>query len=265
MGPHVFACGNQRGQHKGRSAQKLQWGRTFLRAEIAAWRGVRCELEGLQWGRTFLRAEIRIGNRWPHLVRNASMGPHVFACGNPANPMHPVVALELQWGRTFLRAEIVPIGEYRNGSVCASMGPHVFACGNFFDMMYSLRSLRCFNGAARFCVRKSSARTIFASQAPNASMGPHVFACGNSIRSTLAEPPKSASMGPHVFACGNRAAASIEDARPLASMGPHVFACGNQPAKRARLLREDTLQWGRTFLRAEITRRHANTPARQQL
>ena len=161
------------------------------------------------------------------MIIPASMGPHVFACGNPLYPKHPVVALELQWGRTFLRAEIVPIGEYRNGSVCASMGPHVFACGNFFDMMYSLRSLRCFNGAARFCVRKSSARTIFASQAPNASMGPHVFACGNSIRSTLAEPPKSASMGPHVFACGNPRAIR----RPV-------------PARK--------LQWGRTFLRAEI-------------
>ena len=59
----------------------------------------------LQWGRTFLRAEIMCGQRRTKMIA------------------------KLQWGRTFLRAEI------RRDRGRAATG-------------------QCFNGAARFCVRK---------------------------------------------------------------------------------------------------------------
>ena len=107
MGPHVFACGNRATQRALYAERSLQWGRTFLRAEILGATMERCgrptgfngaarfcvrkseagKIGGettreLQWGRTFLRAEI--------------------ACSSGT----PLVELKLQWGRTFLRAEI---------------------------------------------------------------------------------------------------------------------------------------------------------------
>src|SRR5579875_3229410 len=59
MGPHVFACGN-RGLEAAAvfAARLLQWGRTFLRAEMAWEQDDRPAALQLQWGRTFLRAEI---------------------------------------------------------------------------------------------------------------------------------------------------------------------------------------------------------------
>src|SRR5579875_3388314 len=133
--------------------------------------------------------------------RTASMGPHVFACGNWGCRLPVGPGEALQWGRTFLRAEI------------ATGSPP------------SRRSWR-FNGAARFCVRKSEVNLAREARQA-ASMGPHVFACGNG------RPRHRARHGSH------------------ASMGPHVFACGNF---RIMINREETqrLQWGRTFLRAEI-------------
>jgi len=83
----------------------------------------------LQWGRTFLRAEIRgvtITRTRPGL---ASMGPHVFACGNVADRHTGDHPKGLQWGRTFLRAEISSAASCKRRS-------------------------KSFNGAARFCVRK---------------------------------------------------------------------------------------------------------------
>src|SRR5579875_2037912 len=107
MGPHVFACGNlaleqylpakrptlQWGRTflraEIRSARpllsrpnQLQWGRTFLRAEIALASNKGWEQFELQWGRTFLRAEIPDGGYMCRECVEASMGPHVFACGN---------------------------------------------------------------------------------------------------------------------------------------------------------------------------------------
>src|SRR5579875_1602972 len=133
MGPHVFACGNQNSSYDRTRYRWLQWGRTFLRAEIG-WAPSRIDrrLLRLQWGRTFLRAEISLSrpaytfgygaSMGPHVFacgnapqrpsrlssRRASMGPHVFACGNaPLSSAHPVLCGQLQWGPTFLRAEIL--------------------------------------------------------------------------------------------------------------------------------------------------------------
>src|SRR5579875_787980 len=64
------------------------------------------EIDGLQWGRTFLRAEIRFFHELQSTATPASMGPHVFACGNTSNSSR------------------------RHTDHPASMGPHVFACGN---------------------------------------------------------------------------------------------------------------------------------------
>src|SRR5579875_3393334 len=83
MGPHVFACGNiTLSGIKFAIAFVLQWGRTFLRAEIYSRHRPQSHRYELQWGRTFLRAEIYFDMRGQ------------------------ISALKLQWGRTFLRAEI---------------------------------------------------------------------------------------------------------------------------------------------------------------
>ena len=37
-----------------------------------------------------------------------------------------------------------------------------------------------------------------------------------------------------------------------ASMGPHVFACGNMIDANGEIVQFRQLQWGRTFLRAEM-------------
>src|SRR5579875_2166822 len=131
------------------------------------------------------------------------------------------------------------------------MGPHVFACGNSVRDCTTSTDGDSFNGAARFCVRKSEP----AARSPallRASMGPHVFACGNSsgpVYGTMVTVPlqwgrtflraeirrrgrqsdaiKNASMGPHVFACGNHSLRAGFVTSAAASMGPHVFACGN--------------------------------------
>src|SRR5579875_3753094 len=82
MGPHVFACGNRATQRALYAERALQWGRTFLRAEILGASAGRISAVLLQWGRTFLRAEIRSTARSATSMRS------------------------LQWGRTFLRAEM---------------------------------------------------------------------------------------------------------------------------------------------------------------
>src|SRR5579875_625473 len=84
----------------------------------------------------------------------ASMGPHVFACGNQLARNPPSLPEELQWGRTFLRAEIATTRSPAVAGRKASMGPHVFACGNSTRALLRQADSRGFNGAARFCVRK---------------------------------------------------------------------------------------------------------------
>src|SRR5579875_225257 len=135
---------------------QLQWGRTFLRAEIEEmiYQAYR-EAGGFNGAARFcVRKSCGAAERKGEGVY-ASMGPHVFACGNRA-----------------------PHGGHTIPGEGASMGPHVFACGNPRTWpCHSHRSLR-FNGAARFCVRKFSV-ACGPSSAFEASMGPHVFACGN--------------------------------------------------------------------------------------
>src|SRR5579875_887393 len=107
MGPHVFACGNLSPRPERGRKERLQWGRTFLRAEI------------------------------------------IYAFRDP------LAALRLQWGRTFLRAEIRILLIEQVLVAIASMGPHVFACGNSIEAPAEMPIGTGFNGAARFCVRKS--------------------------------------------------------------------------------------------------------------
>src|SRR5579875_361527 len=187
MGPHVFACGNY--DYTGFEvfqALELQWGRTFLRAEI------RRSRRGRPPGRRFNGA-ARFCVRKSYRIWHNRMW-----------------RLALQWGRTFLRAEI------RGRGRAPASGAR-------------------FNGAARFCVRKCRREPIGVVGA-EASMGPHVFACGN-----LSE------RGPVWYVSA-------------ASMGPHVFACGNYDYTGFEVFQALELQWGRTFLRAEIRRSRRGRP-----
>src|SRR5579875_576395 len=187
MGPHVFACGNY--DYTGFEvfqALELQWGRTFLRAEI------RRSRRGRPPGRRFNGA-ARFCVRKSYRIWHNRMW-----------------RLALQWGRTFLRAEI------RGRGRAPASGAR-------------------FNGAARFCVRKCRREPIGVVGA-EASMGPHVFACGN-----LSEPGAVWYVS-------------------AASMGPHVFACGNYDYTGFEVFQALELQWGRTFLRAEIRRSRRGRP-----
>ena len=110
-----------------------------------------------------------------------------------------------------------------------------------------------FNGAARFCVRKLGSlggefRQVYGF---NGAARFCVRKCvRRHVRNNTAQ---QASMGPHVFACGNYLRGVQSGARARASMGPHVFACGND-IRLHLTANDDGLQWGRTFLRAEIMR-----------
>jgi len=78
-----------------------------LRAEItrriACWRTPRV----LQWGRTFLRAEI-LTDRRCSVRRRASFNGAARFCVRKfdVDGAYAAEATQLQWGRTFLRAEI---------------------------------------------------------------------------------------------------------------------------------------------------------------
>src|SRR5579875_2198816 len=139
----------------------------------------------------------------------------------------------LQWGRTLLRAEIPARLSSALADRLASMGPHAFACGN-----------------CRAAHQRASPHL--------ASMGPHAFACGNEGELERVRDRGHASMGPHAFACGNVSRFPIPTEHLRASMGPHAFACGNSRPYMAWPTK-NSLQWGRTLLRAEIgsTIRHA--------
>src|SRR5579875_1238893 len=253
MGPHVFACGNRESMRTEATMTQLQWGRTFLRAEIR--RHVRWRLgqQRLQWGRTFLRAEI-----WhfhPHPAeppgfngaarfcvrkfgasrrrprrRTASMGPHVFACGNREYEMKERQKRELQWGRTFLRAEI-DLHEPLGLTDFQLQWGRTFLRAEILDDRRRPCGPYSFNGAARFCVRKYG---VAQSQADRAG----------------------ASMGPHVFACGNPDAFRLGDVASLLQWG-RTFLRAEILSKTPRCWPVFRLQWGRTFLRAEIS--HAST------
>src|SRR5579875_2004252 len=132
MGPHVFACGNPAASSSGRSElSRLQWGRTFLRAEICSTRTVRsfsfasfngaarfcvrkCEIKEtlaieemvLQWGRTFLRAEITTDDSSLTLAVELQWGRTFLRAEMKTSPTGSIAVEQLQWGRTFLRAEI---------------------------------------------------------------------------------------------------------------------------------------------------------------
>src|SRR5579875_396967 len=138
MGPHVFACGNS-------AATTERCGRPT----------------GFNGAARFCVRKSGPTASLGYLRPNASMGPHVFACGNGTYKANEkILTLTLQWGRTFLRAEIRWRVEERNAGFCASMGPHVFACGNVAATIRAIVSRGRFNGAARFCVRKSRLRPL---------------------------------------------------------------------------------------------------------
>src|SRR5579875_1742781 len=181
MGPHVFACGNRPAASLSHLRPKLQWGRTFLRAEISI-------------GSSELTKMCSFNGAARFCVRK-SVPPSSSFCFSAA----------LQWGRTFLRAEIRGI----HGCV---------------------RALDRFNGAARFCVRKWRRSLRDAARRSSASMGPHVFACGN---------------------LGIRCSARF--ARPALQWG-RTFLRAEMRATYSVSVDVDRLQWGRTFLRAEIVR-----------
>src|SRR5579875_1285409 len=156
------------------------------------------------------------------------MGPHVFACGNRIPEVARRCTLDaLQWGRTFLRAEMSRGRNSTLGTPPASMGPHVFACGNI-----SWRAWRCRSALLQW------GRTFLRAE---------ILLLG-----FLGISRPGASMGPHVFACGNRRMRMKMPSSGWASMGPHVFACGNTLPDAGTPRRAPELQWGRTFLRAEM-------------
>src|SRR5579875_1762294 len=129
------------------AARMLQWGRTFLRAEISRpSRGPLAERR-LQWGRTFLSAEIEY-QRYPAGVRWTRFNGAARFCVRKCRGGGIVrsVRRQLQWGRTFLRAEIFP----------GALGVVVPLC---------------FNGAARFCVRKFCSWDFWGFRVPGLQWG----------------------------------------------------------------------------------------------
>ena len=86
------------------------------------------------------------------------MGPHVFACGNAERTSIFAPISELQWGRTFLRAEMRRPGQRRRRSPVCFNGAARFCVRKSVAAQTLVEFGGRFNGAARFCVRKSSSR-----------------------------------------------------------------------------------------------------------
>src|SRR5579875_1691643 len=109
----------------------------------------------LRWGRTFLRAEISVYDARP-VSRDPRFNGAARFCVRKSDDMSDGGGAyrQLQWGRTFLRAEISLRAAHLENDAMASMGPHVFACGNGESTCLIESEEACFNGAARFCVRK---------------------------------------------------------------------------------------------------------------
>src|SRR5579875_621295 len=228
MGPHVFACGNRPAASLSHLRPKLQWGRTFLRAEIGASILKLLLFIWASMGPHVFACGNRESSDGFHAGGRASMGPHVFACGNPWHTWMRPSPRSLQWGRTFLRAEMAPLIE---------------GCG---------AAQQRFNGAARFCVRKSRYTMLGPFRATRASMGPHVFACGNESYLLRLGRRRPASMGPHVFACGNRTICRTAAEHTGSFNGAARFCVRKSLFARRIWKTTPWLQWGRTFLRAEI-------------
>src|SRR5579875_2158599 len=116
MGPHVFACGNLAHEAILDVAAALQWGRTFLRAEIWYERPRLRQCPELQWGRTFLRAEIGNARRVSRILGPALQWGRTFLRAEiPHRCRSPERSLRLQWGRTFLRAEMTWARPFADG------------------------------------------------------------------------------------------------------------------------------------------------------
>ena len=109
----------------------------------------------LQWGRTLSSAEVISNNTGKITCGSASMGPHSFKCGSPANffRLFSLTCL-LQWGRTLSSAEVDYVGRRKENFRKASMGPHSFKCGSFPSICVIWPFTSGFNGAALFQVRK---------------------------------------------------------------------------------------------------------------
>ena len=156
MGPHVFACGNVSYADALTEQQALQWGRTFLRAEISVDDDGYITIGGFNGAARFCvrkwsssastpRAHPGFNGAARFCVRKSDVeeGDGRIASG------------VLQWGRTFLRAEM-PSASPSPRSICALQWGRTFLRAEILPCMHSFRCSRRFNGAARFCVRKSA-------------------------------------------------------------------------------------------------------------
>src|SRR5579875_1664844 len=158
MGPHVFACGNLAHEAILDVAAALQWGRTFLRAEISSAPNCDSDFRMASMGpHVFACGNRQCPACLAHIGAGASMGPHVFACGNSSS-----VSVSRPIPPASMGPHVFACGndEQRESATkagLASMGPHVFACGNVLGTAVCGRAIPGFNGAARFCVRKCNA------------------------------------------------------------------------------------------------------------
>ena len=107
MGPQLYRCGNAGGMMtcfppcscfngaatlslrkceayllRSGGTELLQWGRNFIVAEISTFLAESWEDALLQWGRNFIVAEICTVHEMHGLIRDASMGPQLYRCGN---------------------------------------------------------------------------------------------------------------------------------------------------------------------------------------
>ncbi len=113
MGPQLYRCGNL-SQVRQNSADEIRFNGAAtlsLRKSDSDYRRA-WEISTLQWGRNFIVAEMAEGRVDVGEVREASMGPQLYRCGN----------------------RVCAIGD--KPYICtASMGPQLYRCGNLFPIL----------------------------------------------------------------------------------------------------------------------------------
>src|SRR5579875_838899 len=254
MGPHVFACGNFDRLKRIDEDVQLQWGRTFLRAEIGASILKLLLFIWASMGPHVFACGNRESSDGFHAGGRASMGPHVFACGNPWHTWMRPSPRSLQWGRTFLRAEMAPLIEGCGAAQQRFNGAARF-CVRKSQLTTPSRSTSTgFNGAARFCVRKSYDMSDGGGAYRQLQWGRTFLRAEISLRAAHLENDAMASMGPHVFACGNGESTCLIESEEACFNGAARFCVRKYGSAHPGFFTVVVLQWGRTFLRAEISR-----------
>ena len=133
MGPQLYRCGNS--VNSSRSvimADKLQWGRNFIVAEISGGELIACGKSEASMGPQLYRCGNTIINNIGAIkTLGASMGPQLYRCGNYQISCKSIWnTFSASMGPQLYRCGNKEEKRLANKITPASMGPQLYRCGN---------------------------------------------------------------------------------------------------------------------------------------